>query len=166
MAAETGSLFAALSLTPAEIVLSLIICVLAARYAYRAAVRYRAWAGVTPWHLPPGLWAFVFFCSWLVGLLLFTVACRTTRPLHPRGEHLSGEPHAGQEPPRSDLEPGGSARRGGRWGSPGPGAGGPEHLPYAGWYHDPGGRHELRYWDGRGWTDYVSDQGVRSEDPG
>lgn len=30
----------------------------------------------------------------------------------------------------------------------------------AGWYPDPAGRHETRYWDGSRWTDNVSDGGV------
>ena len=35
----------------------------------------------------------------------------------------------------------------------------------AGWLADPGGGHELRYWDGSAWTDHVSDQGVAAVDP-
>ena len=35
----------------------------------------------------------------------------------------------------------------------------------AGWLADPGGTHELRYWDGAAWTDHVSDQGVAGVDP-
>ncbi|MGP5714514.1 DUF4041 domain-containing protein [Brachybacterium tyrofermentans] len=34
-----------------------------------------------------------------------------------------------------------------------------------GWYHDPSGRHELRWWDGASWRDAVIDQGIRSDDP-
>jgi hypothetical protein len=33
-----------------------------------------------------------------------------------------------------------------------------------GWNADPSGRHELRYWDGQGWTADVSDQGTTSTD--
>jgi Protein of unknown function (DUF2510) len=33
------------------------------------------------------------------------------------------------------------------------------------WYPDPSGSHQLRYWDGQRWTDYVSDQGVTSVAP-
>jgi uncharacterized protein YxjI len=33
------------------------------------------------------------------------------------------------------------------------------------WYPDPSGRHELRYWDGREWTDHVSSHGRSSNDP-
>ncbi len=35
----------------------------------------------------------------------------------------------------------------------------------AGWYADPQGRHEQRYWDGNGWTDHVSDAGTAGTDP-
>jgi Protein of unknown function (DUF2510) len=35
----------------------------------------------------------------------------------------------------------------------------------AAWYADPLARHELRYWDGRSWTDHVSDAGVVGLDP-
>nr|WP_114854513.1 DUF4041 domain-containing protein [Brachybacterium sp. YJGR34] len=34
-----------------------------------------------------------------------------------------------------------------------------------GWYPDPSGRHEQRWWDGGRWRDAVIDQGVRSDDP-
>ena len=35
----------------------------------------------------------------------------------------------------------------------------------AGWYPDPTGRHERRYWDGAAWTDHVVNGGTRSLDP-
>ncbi len=35
----------------------------------------------------------------------------------------------------------------------------------ADWYPDPGGRHQVRYWDGSRWTDYVTDNGVQTLDP-
>ncbi len=35
----------------------------------------------------------------------------------------------------------------------------------ADWYPDPGGRHQVRYWDGARWTDYVTDNGVQTLDP-
>jgi ankyrin repeat protein len=34
----------------------------------------------------------------------------------------------------------------------------------AGWFEDPTGRHEHRYWDGAAWTHFVSDAGVQSQD--
>ncbi|MGZ4688438.1 MAG: DUF2510 domain-containing protein [Acidimicrobiia bacterium] len=41
----------------------------------------------------------------------------------------------------------------------------PPVAPPAGWHPDPGGRHELRYWDGGAWTANVSDAGVTAIDP-
>jgi hypothetical protein len=35
-----------------------------------------------------------------------------------------------------------------------------------GWYPDPSGRHQTRWWDGRQWTSHVADNGVQSTDPG
>jgi uncharacterized protein YxjI len=34
----------------------------------------------------------------------------------------------------------------------------------ASWHPDPMGRHQLRYWDGKAWTDHVSNNGVQSTD--
>jgi hypothetical protein len=35
----------------------------------------------------------------------------------------------------------------------------------AGWYADPSGRFELRYWNGSKWTEHVSRAGQQSTDP-
>jgi len=35
----------------------------------------------------------------------------------------------------------------------------------AGWYHDPSGRYELRYWDGAQWTEHVARGGNQYTDP-
>jgi hypothetical protein len=35
----------------------------------------------------------------------------------------------------------------------------------AGWYHDPSGRFELRYWDGTAWTEHVARGGQQYTDP-
>jgi hypothetical protein len=35
----------------------------------------------------------------------------------------------------------------------------------AGWYADPAGRYELRYWDGGAWTEHVSRAGQQFTDP-
>jgi Protein of unknown function (DUF2510) len=35
----------------------------------------------------------------------------------------------------------------------------------AGWYTDPAGRYDLRYWDGSAWTEHVSRAGQQSMDP-
>jgi hypothetical protein len=38
-------------------------------------------------------------------------------------------------------------------------------LAAAGWYPDPRGRHDHRYWDGATWTAHVADAGVADTDP-
>lgn len=35
----------------------------------------------------------------------------------------------------------------------------------AGWFPDPAGRHQYRYWNGTAWTDNVADNGVPGTDP-
>lgn len=35
----------------------------------------------------------------------------------------------------------------------------------AGWFADPGGRHDVRYWDGARWTAHVRDRGMAGIDP-
>ena len=37
-------------------------------------------------------------------------------------------------------------------------------APSADWYPDPSGGHQLRYWDGAGWTAHVADDGQQSTD--
>lgn len=41
----------------------------------------------------------------------------------------------------------------------------PQAAVPAGWYEDPSGRHQHRYWDGTRWTDDVADAGTASIDP-
>jgi hypothetical protein len=64
-------------------------------------------------------------------------------------QHGSGENHdAGsemKEPSKNDAAPAAS--------------------PRAAWFNDPLARHELRYWNGQMWTEYVADAGQRSQDP-
>ena len=38
-------------------------------------------------------------------------------------------------------------------------------MAEASWLPDPGGTHELRYWDGTAWTEHVSDQGMTGVEP-
>lgn len=51
------------------------------------------------------------------------------------------------------------------WNQPPPYVPAPTPPPLFGWYPDPTGRHEQRYWDGRHWSHRVSDGGVRGDDP-
>lgn len=50
--------------------------------------------------------------------------------------------------------------------TPEPAAAAPvESTVPAGWYADPSGRYELRYWDGTAWTEHVSRAGQQFTDP-
>lgn len=69
---------------------------------------------------------------------------------------------------------GGSSESGGGWGTGGsqtPSGGAPatSQAPTPsvppGWYADPAGRYELRYWDGSAWTEHVSRAGQQYTDP-
>ena len=44
-------------------------------------------------------------------------------------------------------------------------AGAPDAPDAPGWYPDPGGRYEHRYWDGSAWTEHVSRYGMTSTAP-
>ena len=46
-----------------------------------------------------------------------------------------------------------------------PPGGHPEPAASPRWAADPGGRYELRYWDGGRWTEHVSTRGERFVDP-
>jgi hypothetical protein len=48
---------------------------------------------------------------------------------------------------------------------PGPEEPAAESAVPAGWYADPSGRFELRYWDGSAWTEHVSRAGQQFTDP-
>lgn len=132
------------------VVIDLVVAVLAAVLAYRAALRYRDRFGTTPWHLPAAIWSVLFFLSVVVGLVLFLIARATTRPRNAGARPGTDFAPAPAFPPAPDF---------GQSGPP------PALLPPAGWYPDPSGRHEQRYWDGKGWTGHVSSGGVRSEEP-
>jgi Protein of unknown function (DUF2510) len=41
----------------------------------------------------------------------------------------------------------------------------PDRIRGRGWLIDPTRRHQIRYWDGARWTERVSDNGRRGNDP-
>lgn len=150
--------------------------------AYMVSDRFGRSKGVTPWRVPSLAWAVIALVSFAVlpvVLLVLPVACLTTpaaggrqRPGGARGESRDADamasearrPGRRQEPgvaPHLDREPAMASS-----GSTSPTMV-PEvrDLPLFGWYRDPSGRHQLRYWDGRFWTEHVRDDDVRGIDP-
>ncbi len=132
--------------------IAFVIIVLLAFFAYGAAAQHRARYGVAPWGLPPWAWSLLVFCFPII-LVVFAIALFTTRPRR-RSRDVPPVPDEPGEPVVADRFGFGSSH------PP------PAELPPAGWYRDPSGRHERRYWDGKGWSEHVSDQDVRSLDPG
>src|SRR5277367_2880652 len=57
----------------------LIISVAVGIAAYRSSETFRRANGVAPWRIPSFVWALIFFVSWLLGLILFSIAKRGTR---------------------------------------------------------------------------------------
>ncbi len=147
--AEVLAQVVSFTVDPTMLVLDFVVGLLAAFLAYRSALRYRARFGVTPWNWPAGLWSFVFFLSVLIGLVLYLIARVTTRTRANSAatSSFSAQGTTGTVP---DLGHGGPP---------------PALYPPSGWYPDPSGRHEHRYWDGKGWTAHVSTGGVHSEEP-
>jgi len=76
---------------------------------------------------------------------------------------------AGQASQASSNAPASQTASSGSWGgsSPHAAAATPAPTPQvpAGWYADPAGRFELRYWDGGAWTEHVSRAGQQYTDP-
>jgi len=149
---------------------------------YFFAVNTRRVIGTTPWRLPPLVWAFLAALLPPWGLMLEWVARVTTRHAGPASP--SSPTAAMRFPGATSVQPpatatpvnpaGGSVPwpervdlRAGPDGwqpaSPGDTSAGPP--PLFGWYKDPDGRHELRYWDGRAWSDHVRDGSETSDDP-
>ena len=168
---NVASILASSGIPASELWLFLVFAVAFAVVGFYASRSHLRNYGVTPWHLPSVLWGLLFFLSLMVGGLLFLIARVTTRPRLP---DMSGVPGGGRSPS----------------GWPTPASGGYGRAPVAGvasvppsavvapgvvepgpplepreWKPDPSGRHQLRYFDGRGLTEHVSDDGKITIDP-
>ncbi len=157
-----------------ELALSAVFAVVFAILGYRISTRHQMMRGVTPWRLPSIAWAFVCAILQPFGIILELVAEFTTRP-QPRP---SPTPVCSQ-PARNEFAFGGSRATATDTIPPIEIAPGPSSIspalappddgsgqpPLFGWYADVTGRHAMRYWDGRGWTENVADDGKVATDP-
>ena len=181
----TPSSYAAVqTLSGNELVLAIALWLIFALLGYRISWRHQVLRGVTPWRFPSYVWAAICFAFGPVGLAVELFAEFTTKPRLPSSLSRVAFRDASA---RETLRGGGSIgveRRSTRSSSqsfdvpkaaalevaPTP-SGPPPPLDDAGkpasfgWYPDPLGRHEKRYFDGRGWLDLVVDAAVRSRDP-
>jgi hypothetical protein len=161
-----------------EIVLSLVFACVFAWLGYRMSHRHRLARGVTPWRLPSGVWAVICFFLQPFGIIVELFAQATTKPTVPSGAgqavssafpaypqraRVEADPRARVEadPAAVLVEPAPETPTG----PPPPAADGTGKSPLFGWYPDTTHRHQLRYWDGRRWSELVSDDGVQGTDP-
>ena len=138
---------------------------------FRASEKFKKKNGVTPWHWPSWVWAFVGFVLGLLSAVPMLIATRTTKPRS-----------AGQ-PAYPAVESGATSVI---WAAPdrmpasvaitvrsSEGAvtvpsgqqyqGQATHPPA--WLDDPTGRFASRYWNGSRWTEDVSDGSSTATDP-
>jgi len=157
-------LFAASSGASDDRTLALIVLAAFAVGGYRISARHQVVRGRTPWGFPSIVWALICFLIGPFGLLVELIAGRMTPPASDRAA-LRRPGYGGNRFAGSPGETATFASTARASGQP------PEipnitvHLPLFGWYHDVTGRHELRYWDGKHWSDLVADHGVRASDP-
>ncbi|MHB1599294.1 MAG: DUF2510 domain-containing protein [Acidimicrobiales bacterium] len=157
-----------------EVVVSLVFACVFAGLGYRMSYRHRLTRGVTPWRLPSAIWALICFFLQPFGIIVEILAQATTKSAYPSpSPSPTVQAHAGTRPygvfpvappagvagPQLTETP--PAPKG-----PAPPASDVEGKPAMfGWYPDVMRRHTERYWDGRGWTDLVRDDGVSGSDP-
>lgn len=109
---------------------------------------YKQRTGRSPWHIHPVVWGVASVFVAVFGTLLSIIACH---PYRSRTAAASAHQVAAYSAP-SGL----GATREVPSGSPA--------APAAAWLPDPTRRHELRYFDGSGWTEHVSSGGTISVD--
>lgn len=130
---------------PLLTVLSGFLALLFAALCYTRTATFRRRVGRNPWGIHPGLWMVIGFFLSLIGVCLAFLACATTRvgPAFETGRPL-----------RASFDPGP-----GGWSAPAP------ETPPAGWYPDPSGLHQYRFFTGHDWTADVVDNGAHSSEP-
>jgi hypothetical protein len=136
---------------------------------YHLSRRHRLLRGVTPWRLPSFAWALICLVLQPIGIIVELVAEFTTRPAEPARDPRAPQGYhavATSSPTATALEAHAAHGLGTSPGhlAPPPGDGSGQ-TPLFGWYADVTKRHELRYWDGRQWSDHVADAGTMAIDP-
>ncbi len=135
--------------TSTTLVDGFVLGVILASVVYFLSERYKRSRGVTPWRVPSGMWAVLLFLLSLIGVVLYLIACFTTRPKTGAADWVGGDQRwgpgprdvGGRSPESWNERPpgqwGSGAPQGwdapvpGAWQSPPPGYGGPP--PPGGW---------------------------------
>jgi hypothetical protein len=132
--------------------------------AFMRSNAYRRRTGSSPWHIHPLVWGIVsVFVTFLVTLLsiVFVAIFGTLLSIFawsPRFQQGRGPGGDGRDVPGfSPVDEIGAAA--------GSATAVRQMALLRAWLPDPTGRHELRYFDGSGWSEHVADAGVISVDP-
>jgi Protein of unknown function (DUF2510) len=163
-----------------------VLSVVWAIFGYRLSERDRRLLGRTPWGLPSALWAFLWFLSLILGLVLYLIAhaggVRRAQQNFPFGAAGGGGLSAPPGPPPAaghplsvadqfptypnsgNLQPSPPDLVESTTEPPSPEAQvqapAPAPADWAqsppGWHPDPSGRFHYRWWDGHQWTTHVS----------
>lgn len=151
-----------LHLSGSELVVVALFSLLWAFFGYLLSEQARKTTGRTPWGLSSWLWAFFWFLSLILGLVLYLIYLGTrassARRTQGQGPGLGGM-QASARGPASHFPtyPTPVNRNPGTSSGPDPGVS-PAATP-ADWYPDPSGRFHYRWWDGTQWTSQVSTDG-------
>lgn len=177
--------------SPGQLALSAAFAVIFAALGYRMSARHRALRGVTPWRLPSLAWAVLCLVLQFVGIAIEVLAELTTRSPYspaapgPAGSRSATGPAPAEgarrfappttapvavEPPvggelAAVLAPGTAAEAETAERGPAPPLDDTGRPALFGWYADPLGHHERRYFDGRCWSDHVLDGDLLGTDP-
>ncbi len=166
-----------LHVSSSELVVGLVLSVVWAFLGYRLSENDKVRLGRTPWGWPSVLWAFFWFLSLILGLVLYLIAhfagLRRAQQ-QPGGAFPAGPiqavpmatrpPRPTRQPTASELFPAyprpanGQEVEGEVDPKPEPTAPSPSRWPGTppGWYGDPSGRFHHRWWNGYEWTSEVS----------
>jgi uncharacterized membrane protein YhaH (DUF805 family) len=123
-----------------------------------------------------GWWVLIGLVPFVGGIILIVLLALDGTPGPNR---FGSDPKAGERGQPAGVWAPSAPATAGSWGAGAAGAAGyttdgpatagdaptaPAASPAAGWYPDPTGRHQVRYWDAARWTEHVSDNGVAGVD--
>ncbi len=128
--------------TSTTLVDGFVLGVVLGSLGYFLSERYKRSHGVTPWKVPSGMWAVLLFLLSLIGVLMYVIACLTTRPKAGPTDWAGGPQPWGPGPRGAGPGPWGpgapqgwDAPAPGGWQAPPPGYGGAP--PPGGWEAPP-----------------------------
>jgi hypothetical protein len=100
--------------TSTTLVEEAVLGIILASVGYFLSERYKRSHGVTPWRVPSGMWAVLLLFLSLIGVLMYVIACLTTRPESGPADRDGGPQRRGPGARR------GGGQRPGQWGAGAP----------------------------------------------